>query len=137
MTDHAHRHNRPVHDELHPLVYKTMIGLTVWLVASIWVLFGGGNYTGLTFAMVTLFFVVVTGIPIVLWLAWRHNADPHDTRTTSEAFREWRRDDFTTWTGRLGAGEAVMQILLPLAAVSIGMTVFGLVYYFDVPHVAY
>jgi Na+/glutamate symporter len=114
-----------------------MIGLTVWLVVSIWVLFGSGNYTGLTFAMVTLFFVVVTGIPIVLWLAWRHNADPHDTRVTSEAFREWRAHDFTTWTGRLGAGEAVMQILLPLAAVSIGMTVFGLVYYFDVPHVAY
>ena len=30
-----------------------------------------------------------------------------------------------------------MQILLPIAAVSIGMFVFGLVYYFDVPHAGY
>ena len=114
-----------------------MVALTLWLVVSIWVLFGGGNYTGLTFAMVTLFFVVITGIPILIWLAWRHNADPHDTHTTSEAFREWTGHEFTTWTGSMSGREAVMQILLPLAAVSIGMTIFGLVYYFDVPHVAY
>jgi hypothetical protein len=137
MTDHAQRHNQPIHDELHPLVYKTMVGLTVWLVVSIWLLFGGGGYTDLTFAMVTLFFVVVTGIPILIWLAWRRNADPNDTRTMTEAFREWQGHDFTTWTGQMSAREAVTQVLLPLAAVSIGMTIFGLVYYFDVPHIGY
>jgi hypothetical protein len=36
-------------------------------------------------------------------------------------------------TGR----EAAMQILLPIAAVSIGMFIFGLVCYFDVPHTGY
>jgi hypothetical protein len=30
--------------------------------------------------------------------------------------------------------EAAMQILLPIAAVSIGMTIFGLVFLFDLPH---
>ena len=28
-----------------------------------------------------------------------------------------------------------MQILLPIAAVAIGMTIFGLVFYFDVPNI--
>jgi hypothetical protein len=37
----------------------------------------------------------------------------------------------------MSAREAVTQVLLPLAAVSIGMTIFGLVYYFDVPHIGY
>lgn len=31
------RHNRAANDELHPLVYRTVIGLTVWLVLSVWV----------------------------------------------------------------------------------------------------
>ena len=30
-----------------------------------------------------------------------------------------------------------MQILLPIAAVSIGMIIFGLVFYFDMPHAGY
>jgi len=30
-----------------------------------------------------------------------------------------------------------MQILLPIAAVSIGMFIFGLVYYFDIPPAGY
>ncbi len=33
----------------------------------------------------------------------------------------------------LSGREAAMQILLPIAAVAIGMTIFGLVFYFDVP----
>ena len=40
-------------------------------------------------------------------------------------------------TGALSGREAAMQILLPIAAVSIGMTIFGLVFYFDVPHAGY
>ena len=137
MSDYTHRRNRPINDALHPLVYKTMIGLTIWLVLSIWALFGGGAYVGLTFAMVTLFFAVIVAIPLLLWLAWRHNADPHDTGSPSETFRDWTSHEFITWTGGLSGREAAMQILLPLAAVSIGMTVFGLVYYFDVPHAGY
>ena len=41
------------------------------------------------------------------------------------------------WTGALTGREAAMQILLPIAAVSIGMFIFGLVYYFDIPHAGY
>jgi Mn2+/Fe2+ NRAMP family transporter len=137
MTDHPHRHNRPTHDELHPLVYKMMVALTIWLLLSVWVLFGGAPYSGLTFAMVTLFFVVFIAVPVLLWLAWRRNADPHDTRIRGGAFRDWTTHKFITWTGRLSGREAAVQILLPLAAVSIGMTIFGLVYYFDVPHAGY
>ena len=32
MTTHVHRH-QPIHDGLHPLVYRALIGLAVWLVA--------------------------------------------------------------------------------------------------------
>jgi hypothetical protein len=131
MADHAHHHNRPVNDELHPLVYKTMIGLTIWLVFSIWVFFGSGAYVGLILAMITLFFVVIVGIPTLIWLTWRRNVPADERRGISETLHDWASQDFTTWTGGLSGREAAMQILLPLAAVSIGMTVFGLVFYFD------
>ena len=62
----------PVHpdrrtNELHPLVYRAMIGLTIWLVLSVWVLFSRGAYEGVTLSIITLFFVVLVSIPVILW----------------------------------------------------------------------
>ena len=37
-------------------------------------------------------------------------------------------------TGNVSGGEAALQILLPIAAVAFGMTIFGLVFLFTVPH---
>jgi len=119
-------------DELHPLVYRSIVGLTIWLVLSVWALFSRGVYVGLTLSVITLFFVVLVGIPVILWLTWRHNTEP-DTRRV-EPFAEWTSHAFETWTGRVSGLEASMQILLPIAAVAIGMTIFGLVFIFTVPH---
>ncbi len=134
MIDHARQHQQPVHEELHPAVYKALVDFTVWLVLSIWALFSGA-YFGLTAAVITLFFVVLVGIPTLLWLSWRHNAE--DENHDSETFNEWLVQSFKSATGTLSGREATMQILLPIAAVSLGMTIFGLVYYFDVPHTGY
>jgi hypothetical protein len=79
MTTHAH-HDRPVHDGLHPLVYRSIIALTIWLVLSAWVFFNRGAYVGLTLAMITVFFVIVVGIPLLIWKTWQHNAPPEETR---------------------------------------------------------
>lgn len=130
-------HHPPTHDALHPLVYRTIIALTMWLVLSIWVFFGNGAYVGLTSAMITVFFVIIVGIPLLIWKTWQHNAPPAETRLDEEPFDAWKEEDFATRTGHLTGRSAAMQILLPIAAVSIGMFVFGLVYYFDIPHVGY
>jgi len=132
------RHHPPAHDGLHPLVYRSMIALTVWLVLSVWVFFDhGGGYVGLTLAVVTLFFVIAVVIPLLIWKSWQHNAPAQETREPVEPFDAWASQSFVTWTGRLTGREAATQILLPLAAVSIGMFIFGLVFYLDVPHGAY
>jgi hypothetical protein len=39
-----------------------------------------------------------------------------------------------TWTGGISGGEAAIQILLPISAVAFGMTIFGLLFLFAVPH---
>jgi hypothetical protein len=136
MTTHVHRH-QPIHDGLHPLVYRALIGLAVWLVASIWIFFDRGVYVGLTLAMITVFFVVIVGIPLLIWKTWQHNAPANETREPKESFAAWASQNFATWTGALSGRDAAMQILLPIAAVSIGMFVFGLVYHLDVLHGGY
>ena len=70
------RYNRPANDELHPWIYRAIVGLTIWLVLSVWALFSRGAYEGLTLSVITLFFVILVGIPVILWLTWREISIP-------------------------------------------------------------
>src|SRR5262249_20392715 len=124
------RHNRPTSDDLHPFVYRAIIGLTVWLVLSVWALFSRGTYEELTLSVITLFFLVLVGIPILIWLTWRRRGDPNEQPGYVAPFSEWASHPFETWTGNISGREASMQILLPIAAVSVGMTIFELVFLF-------
>ncbi len=130
------RHNRPTNDELHPFVYRAIIGLTIWLVLSIWFFFSRGAYAGLDAGVITFFFFVLVGIPVLIWLSWRHNTNPDERHTYDASYREWTSHAFATWTGGISGREAAAQILLPIAAVAIGMSIFGLVFLFAVPHVS-
>jgi hypothetical protein len=133
MTAHLPvRHNR-ANDELHPLIYCAIIGLTIWFVLSVWVLFSRGAYEGVTLSVITLFFVILTGIPVLLWLTWRRNSDPDEQHNYVAPFGEWISQRFVTWTGGISGREAAIQILLPIAAVAFGMTIFGLAFLFAVP----
>lgn len=136
MSEHPSRPNHPVHDALHPVIYQTIVGLTVWLVLSVWLLFDRGQYVALNLAVITAFFLIVTAIPLLIALTWWRNVLPDEHDPPPQRFGEWIASDFSTWTGKLTGGEAAMQILLPIAAVAIGMTIFGLVFYFDVPHLS-
>jgi hypothetical protein len=51
----------------------------------------------------------------------------------AESYRNPAAHQFSTWTENLLGSAAATQILLPLAAVAFGMTVFGLVYVLVVP----
>jgi hypothetical protein len=119
------KHDRRT-SELHPLVYRAMIALTIWFVLSVWALFSRGAYEGVTLSVITLFFVVLVGIPIVLWLTWRRNTDLDEQHEDVAPYREWSSASFETWTGGISGREASMQILLPIAAVAIGMTITGI-----------
>lgn len=139
MNNYAYRHNRPTNDALHPRIYQTLVCLAIWFVLSIWLLFdrGAGAYIGLIFAMITVFFVVVVGIPALIWLTWRRNSTANDRPASVEPFRSWTMREFKTRTGTLSGSEAAMQILLPIAAVSIGITIFGIAFFFAAPPLGY
>ena len=128
------RHKRPVSDHLHPLVYQAMIGLALWFVLSAWVLLSGseGDYTGLLLAVVSVFILIAVAIPCVLWLNWRKFPGSGAAEQESESFREWLSGDLETWQGRVSARDAVIEILLPLAAVAFGITALGIALHFTV-----
>ena len=100
-----------------------MVGLAVWLLISIWA-FSGGLYTDYLFMVVTGLIVFAVLIPAALWWTRRRH---RIARNEDESFRHWESEDFATWQGRLSGREAALQILLPIAAVSFGMTIFAIV----------
>jgi hypothetical protein len=81
------QHNRRT-NELHPLVYRAMIGLTIWFVLSAWALFSRGAYEGVTLSVITLFFIVLVGIPVILWLTWRRNTDLNEQHDNVAPYSE-------------------------------------------------
>lgn len=111
-------------DTLHPFVYVAIIGLTVWLVVSLFE-FTGDGYADYLLAVVAGFFIVAAAIPIVLWRMACHHG--HANGQGCGSLREWEAGEFDIWQGRLSGREAAVQILLPIAAVAFGMTAFGLV----------
>jgi ABC transporter substrate binding protein len=68
-----------------------------------------------------------SAIPALLWLTWRRNADgARDDNHLS--FRDWAAGEFKTGTDSVKGANATVEILLPIAAVAVGMTVLGLLF---------
>src|SRR5262249_1763866 len=120
----------PLCEDLHPTVYRSIIGLTIWLVLSIWLLFDRGAYVGLNLAIITVFFVIAVGVPLVLAFTWRRNSAVHEGDKAATSFREWAGSEFATFTGGLSGRGGAVQNPLPNAAVPIGLTTFWPVVFF-------
>ncbi|HEX5507900.1 MAG TPA: hypothetical protein VFX37_05290 [Pseudolabrys sp.] len=137
MTNEPTQAHHRVAQGLHPLVYKGIAGLALWFVLSVWVLFDRGPYMLLTIAAITGFFIIVVAIPFFIWLTWRKSTGARPLPGQQRTFQNWTHGEFQTWTGPLSGREAATQIILPIAAVSLGITAFGLVLYFTLPSLGY
>jgi hypothetical protein len=136
MTREVSRSNRPVSDQLHPLVYAAIVGLVLWYVISAWDFFGEGD-TGLLLAVVSSFFVMATAIPCVLWLVWRKHRGSGAEPGEGISLRDWASGSFEIWQDRLKGANAIVEILLPIAAVALGMTALGIVFHYTVANAVY
>jgi hypothetical protein len=129
MAEHSNANqDRPISDSLHPLVNIAIISLVLMFVAAVWMFFDSGPYEAWLDVVVTGLFVIAIAIPTLLWLTWRRNAD--SARDDSQlSFRDWAAGDFNTLTGPVKGADATAEVLLPIAAVAVGMTVLGLVFH--------
>ena len=101
-----------------------VVGLAVWLVLSVLGFFRAGH-TGLMLAIVSFFIGVAVMLPLILAHISRRD-DRNRSADEAETLRGWLDREFDGYTGRMKASAAAFQVLLPLAAVALGMTFFAL-----------
>ena len=114
---------------LHPAVYLALVGLTLWLVLAIWG-FGYDGQTDYLLAIVTGFLVIAVAIPSTLALMVHRQSNSDEQSSAKTSLREWMAGDFETWQDRVRGRNAAVEVLLPMAAIAIGMTAFAIVLHF-------
>ncbi len=126
---HHHHADHPVTDGLHPAIYAALAVLALWLMIAAWVFFGSqGQYAAYSVAIATGLFVIAGGIPFVIWRVWRRRTPDGAAEQPRTAFADWWRGDVETWQGRVEGWDAAVEVLMPLGAAAIGMTLIGLVF---------
>jgi hypothetical protein len=129
-----------VSTELHPAVRVAAAALLIWFVVAAWLLFGGAGYIGLALTMISVLVFMVLAIPFLLWRAGARGRRPDAGSRASdesqapaetgqpESWATWLQGEFSTSTDQEKSSEAVIEILLPIAAVAYGITALGIVF---------
>jgi hypothetical protein len=129
MSKEVIRDEKPVSDRLHPLVYIIVAGLALWLLLSFWG-FAGGGYTDFLLAVMSAFILVAVGLPFILSRILRRKRGSTSAATDRKSFRDWSAGELNVWQGRRKRLNALIEMLLPIAAVAFGMSFFAIVLHF-------
>ncbi len=121
-------HNRPVFDRLHPKVYGAAVGLIAWFALMAWILFDHGGQTSLSLTFMTVLFIVAVVLTWTLSLVWKKSRTPYERHEQEPSLNDWRHGDFVVWGAKLHGTHAAIDVLLPLMAVSFGLTGIGIVF---------
>lgn len=116
---------------LHPYMYKTMMLLVLWMLIAAWG-FAGDGYSGLALGMITFFLIVAVGLLAVLWRISRRGPGLGLDKGRPRSLRAWLDGEVQIWGSRIHGTHAATQVILPLAAAAVGMTVLMIVLHLDV-----
>ncbi|MDX8525174.1 hypothetical protein RFM68_11695 [Mesorhizobium sp. MSK_1335] len=117
-------HDRRVSRGLHRWVYFAMIGLAACYALSAWIGFAGSGSDDYLLFVVTGFIVMSVALPAIAGRVWRHHRISAPGR--SKALADWLAGEFDAGERPVKASTATIEILLPLAAVALGMTAFAI-----------
>jgi hypothetical protein len=135
MNSGDNRRDRPVANDLHPVVYAALIGFVLWLIIAVWG-FARDGLSDYLLVIVTGFIAIFVAIPATLLAMVRSHPDPEredGQPADRESFRSWAAGDFDIWQDRVKGSNAAVEVLLPIAAIAIGMTAFAVVVHFTLP----
>jgi hypothetical protein len=118
-------------DHFHPAVYWTMAAFAILMITASWGFFGDGGLTGYLLTIVTGFVLATLALPYMLrrirlrdTRPWRGSEPP---AVTGQSFTDWEADEFHADRSRISGKQAMIQAVLPIAAVGIGMLLFAIV----------
>jgi hypothetical protein len=120
-------HSKPaaslITSALHRRVFTLLVIFALWFALAVWGFAGGGGATDYLLLIVSGFIGIAVGLPLILARVAR--ADDHTEREhDSHSLCEWAASDFETGQDRISGRQAALQILLPIAAAAIGMTIY-------------
>jgi hypothetical protein len=115
----------------HPGVFKAVVLLGALYVLAAWGVAGHG-ITDMVLVVVSGFFLVSIGLVTLLWLTRRRHPrdDWGDRDRHTDSFGNWVCRDVDTSTGPVRGSIAAIEVLLPIAAVALGMVAFAVVLHF-------
>jgi Na+/citrate or Na+/malate symporter len=114
---------------LHPLLYKAMVGIALWLVVAAWGFLAGNGYILVMLSAVTwlvLFAVVLTSV-LARFGRKRPSWAGSEGLAKRTSFRDWARGDVEISESRTKGSTAMIEIFVPLGAVAVGLTLFAIV----------
>jgi hypothetical protein len=128
MAYHETPHH-PVSNGLHPAIYVGLAVSAVWMMIAAWIFFGSeGQYAGFAVAVATGLFAIAVAIPWIMWRVARGKAAAGMADPERTPFTEWWHGEVETLQGRVEGWDAAVEVLLPLGAAAIGMTLIGLIF---------
>jgi len=124
--------DRLVQDHIHPAAFKTMAAFAIMMIAASWVFASDSYATVYPLLIVSAFILGSLGLPVLFRRArrwdtrpWRGSPPP---AVTGRSLSDWAADDLRISQGRISGQDAMIQAVLPIAAVGIGMLLFAIVW---------
>ena len=129
-TDLHHGGERPVTNRAHPRIYTIVAGLCAWFVLMAWN-FATGRVVNYLLVIVSGFIFVAIALTLILFsVGGNKNNGTTPGNGGDPPLRDWTRWDYETQTGRIRGAHAAAQILLPIVAAAVGMTLIGIIFHF-------
>jgi hypothetical protein len=116
---------------LHPAIYRAIFASAVVFVAAAGT-FAAPNDSYYLIAIACAFMLAMVGLPYQLLRVRRHGHDPRDTSLSHRTLRGWLNADFDVWQARIKGRDAAAAILLPIAAVAIGLLCLAIVLHIEI-----
>jgi hypothetical protein len=106
-----------------------MRGRGLWLILSVWGFFGTGKGTAFALAVASLFILITMTLSLVIWHISRRARAAQRDRADPASLADRLSGEFDALSGRVRSLDALITLLLPIAAVSLGTTVFAIVFH--------
>ncbi|MGH6872224.1 MAG: hypothetical protein ACREHE_12020 [Rhizomicrobium sp.] len=128
-------HNRSSTGELHPAVYRVIVGCVLfWVAASAAFFAGGSGYGGVVVGVVSAFAAICLLITNRMGAIQRAHPQPGRPPAPHRALEDWLSADFEFRHGHMRGWEAAVTLLTPIMAGVVGATAFVVVFHAVRPH---
>lgn len=122
------QHKGDTTSDLHPAIYRVIIGSLVFWVIAAWAFFAGGSgYGAAIVGIIAVFAIVSFFIFNRIAAIEKNHPDGGRAEPSRISIRDWLSGEFEIWSGHLRGRDAAITLLMPIFAAVIGALAFVLI----------